>query len=208
MQGAGWSPITHPFATLTAKRTWPIPFDLHVLSTPPAFVLSQNRTLHRKTRKLEIRGAVERLCKHPLTVARSLARTAQKNRLAWNEAIWHSKKAISIARSTLSSSQTTMPVPGVRRPRRPPREQQDKTVTPIPPITQPLPSNTLRTLESTGVSQNTKTTTIEEENRKPVRRTHFPDRTRNWDMNRRQYAPCLASSSLCVPCSTMRPWSM
>ena len=51
MQGAGWSPITHPFATLTAKRTWPIPFDLHVLSTPPAFVLSQNRTLHRKTRK-------------------------------------------------------------------------------------------------------------------------------------------------------------
>ena len=174
MQGAGWSPITHPFATLTAKRTWPIPFDLHVLSTPPAFVLSQNRTLHRKTRKLEIRGAVERLCKHPLTVARSLARTAQKNRLAWNEAIWHSKKAISIARSTLSSSQTTMPVPGARRPCRPLREQQDKTVTPIPPITQPHPSNTLRTLESTGVSQNTKTTTIEEKNRKPVRRTSLP----------------------------------
>ena len=159
MQGAGWSPITHPFATLTAKRTWPIPFDLHVLSTPPAFVLSQNRTLHRKTRKLEIRGAVERLCKHPLTVARSLARTAQKNRLAWNEAIWHSKKAISIARSTLSSSQTTMPVSEARRPRRPLREQQDKTVTPIPPITQPLAPNTLKTLESDGVSQNTKTTT-------------------------------------------------
>ncbi|OZG58875.1 TolA domain-containing protein, partial [Bifidobacterium myosotis] len=26
-----------------------IPFDLHVLSTPPAFILSQNRTLHKKT---------------------------------------------------------------------------------------------------------------------------------------------------------------
>ena len=25
-----------------------IPFDLHVLSTPPAFILSQNRTLHKK----------------------------------------------------------------------------------------------------------------------------------------------------------------
>ena len=25
------------------------PFDLHVLSTPPAFILSQNRTLHKKT---------------------------------------------------------------------------------------------------------------------------------------------------------------
>ena len=24
------------------------PFDLHVLSTPPAFVLSQNQTLHKK----------------------------------------------------------------------------------------------------------------------------------------------------------------
>ena len=154
--------VSHPLLTrspLSWQASLPIPFDLHVLSTPPAFVLSQNRTLHRKTRKLEIRGAVERLCKHPLTVARSLARTAQKNRLAWNEAIWHSKKAISIARSTLSSSQTTMPVSEARRPRRPLREQQDKTVTPIPPITQPLAPNTLKTLESDGVSQNTKTTT-------------------------------------------------
>ena len=28
-----------------------IPFDLHVLSTPPAFILSQNRTLHKKIMK-------------------------------------------------------------------------------------------------------------------------------------------------------------
>lgn len=46
---AGWSRITHPFATLTpAARPPGIPFDLHVLSTPPAFILSQNRTLHKK----------------------------------------------------------------------------------------------------------------------------------------------------------------
>lgn len=47
--GAGWSRITHPFATLTNQQAGQIPFDLHVLSTPPAFILSQNRTLHEKT---------------------------------------------------------------------------------------------------------------------------------------------------------------
>jgi hypothetical protein len=46
--GAGRSRITHPFATLTDKQACRIPFDLHVLSTPPAFILSQNRTLHKK----------------------------------------------------------------------------------------------------------------------------------------------------------------
>ena len=32
-----------------ASKARGIPFDLHVLSTPPAFVLSQNQTLHEKT---------------------------------------------------------------------------------------------------------------------------------------------------------------
>ena len=41
--------VTHPFATLTQEQAPGIPFDLHVLSTPPAFILSQNRTLHKKT---------------------------------------------------------------------------------------------------------------------------------------------------------------
>ena len=49
MYGAGRSRITHPFATLTRQQATWIPFDLHVLSTPPAFILSQNRTLHKKT---------------------------------------------------------------------------------------------------------------------------------------------------------------
>ena len=48
MYGAGRSRITHPFATLTRQQAAWIPFDLHVLSTPPAFILSQNRTLHKK----------------------------------------------------------------------------------------------------------------------------------------------------------------
>ena len=41
-----YSPVrhSHPGSKLPG-----IPFDLHVLSTPPAFILSQNRTLHKKT---------------------------------------------------------------------------------------------------------------------------------------------------------------
>ena len=46
---AGYPRVTHPFATLTRQQAAWIPFDLHVLSTPPAFILSQNRTLHKKT---------------------------------------------------------------------------------------------------------------------------------------------------------------
>src|SRR6476646_9343652 len=39
--------VTHPFATRVPRKA--LPFDLHVLSTPPAFVLSQNQTLQTKT---------------------------------------------------------------------------------------------------------------------------------------------------------------
>ena len=43
MSGAGCSRVTHPFATRVLRRA--LPFDLHVLSTPPAFVLSQESLL-------------------------------------------------------------------------------------------------------------------------------------------------------------------
>jgi hypothetical protein len=39
----GSSRVTHPFAT--EPELPPAPFDLHVLGTPPAFVLSQDQTL-------------------------------------------------------------------------------------------------------------------------------------------------------------------
>src|SRR3954471_8397155 len=32
----------------SSTHKWAFPLDLHVLSTPPAFVLSQDQTLHRK----------------------------------------------------------------------------------------------------------------------------------------------------------------
>ena len=41
--GAGHQRVTHPFATKIILLL--SPFDLHVLSTPPAFILSQDQTL-------------------------------------------------------------------------------------------------------------------------------------------------------------------
>ncbi len=37
--------VTHPFATNLSEQAPISPFDLHVLSIPPAFVLSQDQTL-------------------------------------------------------------------------------------------------------------------------------------------------------------------
>ena len=49
--------VAHVLRTLTPLdiiciATNNIPFDLHVLSTPPAFVLSQNQTLRKKTDRI------------------------------------------------------------------------------------------------------------------------------------------------------------
>ena len=44
---AGCSRVTHPSATKIQKQAHVSPFDLHVLGVPPAFVLSQDQTLHR-----------------------------------------------------------------------------------------------------------------------------------------------------------------
>ena len=41
--GAGYLCIPHPFATGIRR----FPFDLHVLGTPPAFILSQDQTLNK-----------------------------------------------------------------------------------------------------------------------------------------------------------------
>src|SRR5688572_1007427 len=56
---AGRSRVTHPFAG--PPELPPKALDLHVLSTPPAFVLSQDQTLQEnsiapRTRSLETRG--------------------------------------------------------------------------------------------------------------------------------------------------------
>src|SRR5205814_8862517 len=53
-----YSPVRH--CTFTSVATGWAPFDLHVLSTPPAFVLSQDQTLHRdRARANPVRSARE-----------------------------------------------------------------------------------------------------------------------------------------------------
>ena len=47
---AGFSRVPHPFATFHPEQAPGFTFDLHVLSAPPAFVLSQDQTLHRDLR--------------------------------------------------------------------------------------------------------------------------------------------------------------
>src|SRR3954452_6908490 len=56
---ADCSRVTHPFAARVPRRA--LPLDLHVLSTPPAFVLSQDQTLQQnlaKQTRPPARGAV------------------------------------------------------------------------------------------------------------------------------------------------------
>ena len=40
--------VTHPFAGRHQNRSSMLPLDLHVLSLPLAFILSQDQTLHSK----------------------------------------------------------------------------------------------------------------------------------------------------------------
>ena len=44
-----YSPVRH--SSTHHQRWWAFPFDLHVLSTPPAFVLSQDQTLQKNKQK-------------------------------------------------------------------------------------------------------------------------------------------------------------
>ena len=42
----GYVRVTHPCATRQPEQALLLPFDLHVLSLPLAFILSQDQTLH------------------------------------------------------------------------------------------------------------------------------------------------------------------
>ena len=42
----GYVRVTHPCATRVSEQALTIPFDLHVLTLPLAFILSQDQTLH------------------------------------------------------------------------------------------------------------------------------------------------------------------
>ena len=113
--GAGRSRITHPFATLTRPKPG-IPFDLHVLSTPPAFILSQNRTLHKKPckdiRKMTLKKEIDNPYKErtitktppPINPTKGPGHPKQATR---RETDWQSKRHKRSSTNTLLSSQTT-----------------------------------------------------------------------------------------------------
>src|SRR3954463_12867048 len=65
-RGAGYSRVTHPFAARVPRRAFPL--DLHVLSTPPAFVLSQDQTLQQKLGKLSQQQKVAKGIQDPQRV--------------------------------------------------------------------------------------------------------------------------------------------
>ena len=61
---AGCSRVTHPFAGCPLRG----PLDLHVLSTPPAFVLSQDQTLQEEFHQLSRTAHSNPLLDHHETV--------------------------------------------------------------------------------------------------------------------------------------------
>jgi hypothetical protein len=60
--------VTHPFATLLRAEA-PFAFDLHVLGTPPALILSQDQTLMLKLRTLAPRSTLSGLTTAPRELA-------------------------------------------------------------------------------------------------------------------------------------------
>src|SRR5690606_29428418 len=61
------SPLIHP-------ASWASSFDLHVLSTPPAFILSQDQTLHKRIkshrRPSENKGRIDGVLANNTTLKR------------------------------------------------------------------------------------------------------------------------------------------
>src|SRR5690606_26372219 len=121
------SRVTHPFATRPPQTRRPkvISFDLHVLSTPPAFVLSQDQTLHQKTRHpQQKRGTADREPHTPQGtgtgtkpdnpqkgVTQSLKRDGAKNVATPNPTHGAQSKPPALAQTVLSSDFKEQPTP-------------------------------------------------------------------------------------------------
>src|SRR5690606_21923279 len=71
LSGAGHLRVPHPFATLLGpppEGFRPFAFDLHVLGTPPAFILSQDQTLRKGSHPSPLPGDGYRLSRSDLAV--------------------------------------------------------------------------------------------------------------------------------------------
>ena len=98
-----YSPVRH---SSTPERAFP--FDLHVLSTPPAFVLSQDQTLQTKP----LKGQSEKhLTKATSNKLASKIHTPKREKEAWQK-----QQQTKITKHTIEFSNNTP-----ARPRKPPR---------------------------------------------------------------------------------------
>ena len=132
-----YSPVRH---SCTPERA--LPFDLHVLSTPPAFVLSQDQTLQTKPKK----GHSEKSdsSKTPKT---GIKKPPSPNTGSQETAKNNNKQK---PPNTLLSSQTTHPLGRATSPRQKPRTRSadDQEPTEVG-----LPSGSRRALRARPVSQ-------------------------------------------------------
>ncbi|KFI85724.1 TolA domain-containing protein, partial [Bifidobacterium pullorum subsp. saeculare DSM 6531 = LMG 14934] len=157
-----YSPVRHSHPAQAPG----IPFDLHVLSTPPAFILSQNRTLHKKPCE-DIRTMTPNIIDETVYKENDPHKTptpitgpsATPNKGAGiGLAI---KMTLQSSTNTLLSSQTTTARPTRTTPAGRPAPTGSKGITYTNPATNANPTkpNTPKTLKnkpSTGVSQTPK----------------------------------------------------
>ncbi len=92
-----YSPVRHSCTPEGA-----LPFDLHVLSTPPAFVLSQDQTLHKSFSALRKAQSKQKQTKNWLFKQKRDPHDRDVKGSQPNKKIWHYHK-----QNTLLSSQTT-----------------------------------------------------------------------------------------------------
>ncbi|MCW2556128.1 MAG: hypothetical protein JWP55_92, partial [Mycobacterium sp.] len=111
--------VTHPFATRVPRRAFP--FDLHVLSTPPAFVLSQNQTLQTKTTQPKSQANSNQNNLNPNKTHQTNWHQKNKQPCPLNEKKETQQNNKQKPPNTLLSSQTTHPPDRATTPRPKPR---------------------------------------------------------------------------------------
>jgi len=82
------SPLEYP------KRAFPL--DLHVLSTPPAFVLSQDQTLQQKPEEKQTIPANKKPCQKPQTSQTKKGPTSTRINQTWH---WHTKHPVEFSKN-------------------------------------------------------------------------------------------------------------
>ena len=191
---------------------------MHVLSTPPAFILSQNRTLHKKT----MRKAKNRLSQNKIDGRlirkgdshenpdphQPPSRTPPQDNQTPRTEAGTGLAIIDYKRSstdTLLSSQTTTTHPTKPTPQGKPagERQQENNIHhqhhPRKPTTQPPPHKPYKTHANTGVSKTPHTTHQNTQTNQPNTKTTPKTRRLVAAKSGCLHAHCRTPSQICVP---------